>query len=67
MEYDNCNENYVYSKQLSWYSTKNEGRMKVDIFHKEIFNWIPEGRRPRGKPVIWKSEISEIRKMLRNL
>ena len=48
----------IRSKQLVWYG--HVQRMADDRLPKKVFNWVPPGRRRRGRPVKgWRQGVEE--------
>lgn len=56
MQYQNSIVDFVHNKQLTWYG--HVRRMGDERIPKQILEWIPTGRRKRGRPVVtWMEEI----------
>ena len=58
LDYQNSIIDYVNSKHFCWYG--HVRRMEEDRLPTQILDWIPEGRRRRGKPVTWMGGISGV-------
>ena len=57
MNYQESIIDYIQRKQLSWYG--HVKRMDDSRIPRRLLDWVPEGRRRRGRPGTWTSGIAE--------